>query len=77
MWVKHTKMPDVYEVHPSAPSAAKANKPEIACVPDLASSLMLRRTFEYFGVNDAVPMECVYNARFKKWAPVGAVVASS
>jgi len=76
MWVKHTKMPDVYEVHPSAPSST-ATKPEIACVPNLASSLMLRRTFEYYGVNDAVPMDCVYNERFKKWAPVGVAATAA
>lgn len=73
MWVKHTRMPDVYELYPANGGRPFVNprqhKVDIASVPNLACSLMLRRTFEYYGVNDAVLMHCVYDERFKKWAP--------
>lgn len=79
-WVKHTSLPDVYELHEnpshihSNPTATNVTmvKPggnNIACVPDLATSRMLRKTFEMFGVSDAIPMLCTYNPMFQKWTP--------
>jgi hypothetical protein len=70
-FVRHTSLPDVYELYESAVDVGKGpSHALIANVPSLACSRTLRSTFTGRGVTDTVLMTCEYCPRFEKWTPL-------
>jgi hypothetical protein len=83
LWVKHTNLPDVYELYENAADISRGASTSfdrvgctVACVPNLKTSRALRGIFQNRGVTDAIRMECVFCEKFQKWTPVREVVAS-
>jgi hypothetical protein len=75
-WVRHTNMPDVYELFDNQCNIGRgaSTSPDldfqVACVPNIRVSRMLRDIFQTLGVTDAVRMECAYCDKFQKWTPI-------
>lgn len=70
MWVRHTRLPDVYELYRQPGDVGKGpSEALIACVTTMEQSRALRHAFMFSGVTEVIPMRCVFNPRFKKWMP--------
>jgi hypothetical protein len=63
--VKKTAMPDVYEMVDT-----ESKKEQLACVPTLKTSKLLRSVFSDKNVNDKVCMRCEFSSQFDKWIPI-------
>jgi hypothetical protein len=64
--IQKTLKSDVYELYLQGPN--NIVKHDIACVPNLKCSLMLRNLFS--DDSETVCVECKYNDKFKKWEPL-------
>jgi hypothetical protein len=61
--VRKTSLPDVYVIY-------KDGVDEVAIVPDMVSSKLMRNVFKDKRVGDTICMSCVFNQNFGKWQPL-------
>jgi len=70
-WVRHTRLPDVYELFKTPADIGKGSSAALtACVPSLELSRALRDAFLFTGVTEVVPMPCTLHPKFQKWMPI-------
>lgn len=71
MLIRKTDLPDVYEV--SEPNDTNNSDWNIACVPTLTTSKMLRDAFVKQVVGQVSMAKCSFNTAFLKWEPIAMI----
>jgi|LakMenEpi03Aug12_release.lakeMendotaPanAssembly.Ray.scaffolds.fasta_scaffold266744_2 hypothetical protein len=64
-FIKKTNQPDIYELY----GLSDTQTNELACVPDLKTSKMLRSVFINSTLTDKKLFTCSFSSRFSKWIP--------
>ena len=67
-YVKKTSQPDIYELFST--EGSMNDQVEIACVPDLKTSKMLRLEFTGANLTEKKLFTCRYSQKFSKWIPI-------
>lgn len=65
-YVKKTSQPDIYELYRTDGGSGTA---DIACVPDLRTSKMLRGAFAGLNLTEKKLFTCSWHTKFNKWIP--------